>query len=59
MEKETWSQKLKRELREAKAELAVAKEDLSNRDGLVSKRTSILLSLAMFLGGMIVNAILF
>ncbi len=53
MTKESWSAKLKREKRELEEEVLKLKDDLTNKDGLVSKKTSIVIGVVAFILGAI------
>ena len=61
MAKQGWAAKLKEELADAKAKLKIAQEeihvlknDLTNKDGVVSKKTSIIIGIIAFIAGALI-----
>ena len=61
MAKQGWASKLKEELAEAKAklkdaqlEVATLKNDLTNKDGVVSKKLSIIIGIVAFIAGALI-----
>ena len=54
MAKQGWAAKLKEEKAKLEREVAILKEDLSNRDKLVSKKTSIIIGIIAFIAGALI-----
>ncbi len=54
MSKESWSAKLKREKKELEIEIQELKTDLTNKDGLVSKKLSIVIGVIAFIAGALI-----